>query len=153
MNNLWVVCSTKMDRFNASLILLVNCKKIHSSFLTSQLSLYSSKAGVSNSEWLAGHMRLKERSRGPHWKKWKKLPSNFHLKTKNSCKNRHIVYKFLRNSIIFRCSRAALDPLGGCVFETAVLRAVNPPQLSYFLLKLKLSKVKRNHCFVYCNEF
>jgi len=39
-------------------------------------------------------------------------------------KNRHIVYKFLRNSIIFRCSRAALDPLGGRVFETAEIECL-----------------------------
>jgi len=43
-------------------------------------------SGVSNSEWLAGCMRLKERSPRLHWKKWMKLPSNFQLKTENSWK-------------------------------------------------------------------
>ncbi len=54
-------------------------------------------------------------------KKMKKIPSNFYLKTKNSWKNMQIVYKFWRNSRIFRCLRAALDPLGGRMFETAAL--------------------------------
>ncbi len=80
------------------------------------------RSGVSNSEWLASRMRLKERS---HWKKWKNLPSNFYLKTKNSWKNSHIVSKFFRKSIIFRCSRAAFDPLGSRVFETAALDGGN----------------------------
>jgi len=79
--------------------------------------------GVSNSEWLAGRMRLKESSCGPHLKKWKKLPINFQLKTKNTpnWKNRQIVYELKKNCRIFRCSWAALDPLGGRVFETADL--------------------------------
>ena len=35
------------------------------------------KSGDSNSDWLTGRMRLKVRSRGPHWKKIKKKTLNF----------------------------------------------------------------------------
>ncbi len=61
---------------------------------------------------LEGRMRLKERSRGPNWKKWKKITFKFSSKTKNSFKNRQNVYDFFLNSLIFRCSRAVcLRPL------------------------------------------
>ncbi len=58
----------------------------------------------------------------------KKLPSNFQLKTKSSWKNRQIVYIFLKTAeFLDVCGPhwtllgAALDPLGGRVFETAAL--------------------------------
>jgi len=59
---------------------------------------FHTRAGVSNSEWLAGRIRLKGRSCRPHFKKWKKLPLNFQLKTKHSIKNRQIVYELKKTA-------------------------------------------------------
>ncbi len=73
-------CSTKTFDIYFSNIVKVEIDKRHSwnlvvpgKFLVHYGNAFSilSNPGVSNSEWLAGRMRLKERSRGLHWKKWK----------------------------------------------------------------------------------
>jgi hypothetical protein len=62
----------------------------------------------------------------------------------------HFFYKFLRISIIFRCSRAALDPLGGRmrpagrVFETAALDRPVSKQREVFLIFMHFAGVSKN---------
>jgi len=71
---------------------------------------FHTTAGVSNSKWFVGRMRLKERSRGPLGNK-KKL--DYVLKINLFGKISKLNLCFLKNLHFFWCSRAALDPLAG----------------------------------------
>jgi len=64
-------------------------------------------AGVSNSKWLAGHMRLKVKSRGPHGNK------NSELFVKNQ-----FIWKNKQNDLIFPSKSSFFLMFAGRVFET-----------------------------------
>jgi len=110
-----------------------------------QIRLLSSTAGVSNSECLAGCMRLKDRSCWPHFKKWKKLPSNFQLKTKNSWKNRQIVYELKKKTAEF------LDVHGPRVWD----RCSTVPNLAQSTknCSTSLMKIKQNLFICKCYKY
>jgi len=108
------------------------------------ITLVQGQGTLSNSKWLAGRMRIKVRSRRPHGNK----NLNYVHKNQWIWKNKQIDWMFPSKSSFFLCSRAALDPLAGRVFETPALVLLGRKVLAQIRLRggseprLEVNKLK-----------